>query len=119
MVTTMMVLAAATLVGCGQPMAVVAPAAQRPMAQAQASTGDRLLTLAKNEIARFDTNRNGTLSSKEYVDGRFGDMRFIKAPTAAETATLKAGLAKTFAKLDTNKDGQLTAQELKAEYATN
>lgn len=115
--TTMVVMAATALVGCGQPMMAMAPAARLPLAQAQASATDRLLATARAEIHRFDTNQNGTLSVKEFVDGRFGDLRFIKAPTATEIAAVKAGLAKTFATLDVSKDGQLTAQELKADYA--
>jgi hypothetical protein len=116
MLTVTMVLA--TLTGCGQPMTAVAPAARQPVAQAQAAATDRLLALAKNEVQRFDTSKNGTLSSKEYSDGRFAELRFVKAPSASETATLKAGFAKTYGKLDLNKDGQLTASELKAEYTS-
>jgi Ca2+-binding EF-hand superfamily protein len=116
--TAVMVMTATTLVGCGQPMAAVAPSARMPVAQAQAkvSDADRLLATAKAEIKRFDLNKNGTLSQMEFVDGRFSQVRFFKAPTAAEVASMKANFAKTFNKLDANKDGALTAQELVADY---
>ena len=105
---------AATAVGCGTPaMVATAPA---PLARAAAVSTTTYPPAIVQEMASFDTNRDGTLSQTEYVNGRYAQMRFFMAPTAAETATVKAGLAQTFAKLDVNHDGKLTIAEFVRDF---
>lgn len=68
----------------------------------------------QNDFTSFDTNHDGALSYDEYVEGRYGKIRYIKAPTEQEIATAKAGLRDDAKQLDTNGDQKLDTQEFGA-----
>lgn len=61
--------------------------------------------------ARWDLNHDNALSYDEYVEGRLGDIRFIKAPTEEELATLRKGFREEALQLDKDKDGRITWEE--------
>jgi hypothetical protein len=83
------------------------------------TVNDCMLKLAKETITRYDHDKNGTLSEAEYADGRNGDIRYIRAPTDAEVEAMRRSFVIEFQRLDTNKDGQMTAAELAPSYAMN
>ncbi|MBC7542976.1 MAG: hypothetical protein H7338_09625 [Candidatus Sericytochromatia bacterium] len=113
---TLMTLIATTLVGCGATPMIAAGPTEPAAALAKAPQGDRVLVFATMELKKFDSNRDGFLSQAEYVAARFADLRFVTAPTAAETATIKAGLAKKFTGMDLNRDKKLTPVEFRADF---
>lgn len=61
--------------------------------------------------AAWDLNGDNALSYDEYVEGRLKDIRFIKAPTEEELATLRQTLREEALILDKDKDGRITPQE--------
>ncbi len=63
---------------------------------------------------RYNVDKDTTLSYDEFVAGKWGDIRFIKAPTAQEEADAKARFRADAEKADADKDGRLA----RAEYAT-
>ena len=69
---------------------------------------------AATQFRRYDTDKDGFLSQTEFVEGRWGEIRFIRAPTDAEVASMKAGFAQEFKQLDTNHDGKLSFAEFAA-----
>jgi hypothetical protein len=60
---------------------------------------------------RYDLDRDGNLDLTEFVEGRYGELRFVKAPTDAEIASFKVGFAKQFDQLDTDRDLRLSPAE--------
>ena len=111
-------LVATTLVGCGEaPMIATAPV-QPAAAQsvARAPQVNPVVALATAELKKIDTNHDGVLSQAEYVNARFAELRFVKAPTPAEISTVKGSMAKKFDALDTNHDTKLTAAEFAKDY---
>lgn len=59
----------------------------------------------------LDKNRDGSLSVKEYVEGRMAELRFVKAPTARERRQLEAQFRQEAQELDTNRDGKISPRE--------
>ncbi|MFN3429323.1 MAG: hypothetical protein ACK46X_05165 [Candidatus Sericytochromatia bacterium] len=59
----------------------------------------------------FNVEKDTTLSYDEYVNGRWGQVRFIKAPTPAEEAAMKDGFRADARKADQDGDGKLTRTE--------
>jgi Ca2+-binding EF-hand superfamily protein len=68
-------------------------------------------TSCEKEFASFDVNGDGFVSYEEYVNGKWGQLRFVKAPTADEEAKTKAGFKADASKLDGNQDGKLSFEE--------
>ena len=117
-VLSMALLAGVLLAGCDR---LTAPASEFPArllvtVSAPLSSGDT--SAAATQFRRYDTDKDGFLSQTEYVEGRWGDIRFIKAPTDAEVANMKAGFAEEFKRLDTDHDGKLTFTEFAASVTT-
>lgn len=79
-------------------------------AQPAASPSDAATT-ASARFLRYDADHSGWLDATEFTDGRYGDVRFIKAPTDAEIASMKAGFVQQFSQWDLNKDQRLTPAE--------
>lgn len=63
------------------------------------------------DFEKFNVRKDTTLDYDEYVDGRYGEVRFVKAPTAQEEAAMKAGFRKEAETADADKDGKLTHDE--------
>lgn len=59
----------------------------------------------------FNVEKDTTLSYDEYVNGRWGRVRFIKAPTPAEEAAMKDGFRADSKQADRDGDGRLTRGE--------
>jgi hypothetical protein len=132
MVLTLM-MASSLLTACKAPDASVAAAGQSPSpavsaaepgpppvpVQTPGTVNDCMLKFARETVARYDLDKNGTLSAAEYADGRNGDIRYVRAPTEAEVASMRQSFVSEFHRLDTNKDGRMTTAELAPSYAMN
>lgn len=62
----------------------------------------------------FNVRKDTTLDYDEYVDGKWGKLRFVKAPTAEEEAAMKAGFRREAEAADKDHDGRLTREEFAA-----
>jgi hypothetical protein len=71
-------------------------------------------TLCDQDFDKFDADESNALSYDEYVNGRYGQIRWFKAPTAKEEADMKATLAAEAKAADENDDQKLSREE----YAT-
>jgi Ca2+-binding EF-hand superfamily protein len=65
----------------------------------------------RKDFQEFDKDQNGSLSYGEYADGKFGKLRFFKAPTEDEIAAHKVLFREEAKKLDLNQDQMLSLQE--------
>ncbi|MDB5096197.1 MAG: Calcium-binding EF-hand-containing protein [Cyanobacteria bacterium RYN_339] len=63
------------------------------------------------DFKAFDTNQDGALSYAEYAEGKYGKLRFFRAPTPQEVEASKAGFRDEARKLDTNQDQKLSQAE--------
>ena len=59
----------------------------------------------------FNVREDTVLDYDEYADGKFGKVRFIKAPTEQEVKAMKDGFRAEAEKADMNKDGKLSRDE--------
>lgn len=65
------------------------------------------------DFSAFNITKDVFLSAKEYVDGRWGQVRFIKAPTEAEEKAMKDGFSEEHRAADANGDGKLSLDEFR------
>jgi hypothetical protein len=65
------------------------------------------------DFSAFNITKDTFLSAKEYVDGRWGQVRFIKAPTEAEEKAMKDGFGQEHKAADANGDGKLSLEEFR------
>ena len=86
--------------------ASVAPAST-PAPEAAATPSAACLA----DFDAFNVDKDTMLSYDEYVDGRWGQVRFIQAPTPAEEAGMKEGFRADAKKADHDGDGRLTRTE--------
>lgn len=63
------------------------------------------------DFKAFDLDGNHLLSLREYVQGKWSQIRFFKAPTDQEVRHMKAGFARDFARADLTHDGWLNPYE--------
>lgn len=63
------------------------------------------------QFKRYDANRDGALSYAEYVNGRWGQIRFVQAPSEAEVRSFKHRYEFTARNADKNRDGKLSPAE--------
>ncbi|MDB5101729.1 MAG: calcium-binding protein LPS1-beta-like [Cyanobacteria bacterium RYN_339] len=83
------------------------PTTQPPTTQPPANTA------CDGDFVAFDANRDKQVSIEEYVNGKWGQLRFIKAPTPEEEASARANFKAMAVKLDVNQDGQLSIDEFR------
>lgn len=81
------------------------PSAAAPSAKPSASAE------CMADFDAFNVRKDTVLDYDEYVDGKYGKIRFIKAPTEQEVKTMKDGFRAEAEKADTNKDGKLSREE--------
>lgn len=65
------------------------------------------------DFAAFNITKDVYLSDKEYVDGRWSQVRFVKAPTEAEEAAMKDGFRQEARAADADGDGKLSLEEFR------
>jgi hypothetical protein len=65
------------------------------------------------DFSAFNITKDTFLSYDEYVDGRYGQVRFIKAPTEAEEIAMKDGFRQEARAADTNGDNRLSLEEFR------
>lgn len=70
------------------------------------------------DFAAFDTDKSGKLNADEYADGRYSQVRFIKAPTADEVAAMKEGFRQEHKAKDADGDGALDLTEFRTTCAS-
>ena len=63
------------------------------------------------QFKAFDGNKDGVMSFKEYVDGRWSQLRFVQAPTEAQIRMHKRRYSEQATWADANKDGTLSRAE--------
>ncbi len=68
-------------------------------------------TACDKQFSEFDGNRDGALSVKEYVEGRWGQLRFASVPSEADIRMHKRRYTEQAAWADANKDGKLSRAE--------
>jgi hypothetical protein len=65
------------------------------------------------DFSAFNVTKDTFLSADEYVDGRWGQVRFVKAPTEAEEKAMKDGFRQEHRTADANGDGKLSLDEFR------
>lgn len=105
----------ASLLGCDANAQLVATAgasaSPSPAAPSPTASPDAFCT---GSFDRYDVDKDTFLSADEFVAGKWGDLRFIKAPTAQEEADAKARFRADAGKADADKDGKLSRTEFLA-----
>lgn len=108
----------ASLLGCTANAQLVATAGATPTptpsASTQAPPGPSPDGACAASFDRYNVDKDTFLSADEYVAGRWGDLRFVKAPTAEEERAAKDGFRADHARADADKDGKLTRAEFAA-----
>lgn len=112
------------LSGCRAAPGTAAPAADptaqtgtaakpAPVATAQPTSATSPTPGCDADFSAFNITKDVFLSAKEYVDGRWGQVRFIKAPTEAEEKAMKDGFSEEHRAADANGDGKLSLDEFR------
>lgn len=112
------------LSGCGAPAGTAAPAADptaetgtaakpAPVASARPAAATSPTPGCDADFSAFNVTKDVYLSAKEYVDGRWSKVRFIKAPTEAEEKAMKDGFSQEHKAADANGDGKLSLEEFR------
>ena len=100
---------------CGIPAAYLPKPKPTPTPKPTPSPTPAVGCLA--DFVNWDLNQDGGLDYREFAEGKFARIRFFKAPTEAEVASMKAGFQEEAARLDTNQDKQLSKDEFAAACA--
>ena len=107
------------IAGCAASPSPSAPAmSQTPTQTAQAGSAEVRPTTSADpacvdQFDAFNLEKDTFLSFDEYVNGKYGKIRFIKAPTPQEEAEMKAGLRKEAEAAAPTGDGKLCREEFK------
>jgi hypothetical protein len=88
-----------------------APAGVTPASTPVPEVGSTPSASCMADFDAFNVEKDTTLSHDEYVNGRWGQVRFIKAPTPAEEAAMKEGFRADAKRADQDGDGRLTRGE--------
>lgn len=68
-------------------------------------------TACNQRFDHYDTSDNEELDENEYVEGRMGEIRYVKAPTPEETRRMRESTIQDFKRLDRDNSGNLDRDE--------
>jgi hypothetical protein len=59
----------------------------------------------------YDKNADGVMSYDEYIDGEYGKLRFVRAPSEAEVLEMKSLMKQEAEDADQDKNGSVSREE--------